>query len=179
MSKIIMWIVIVGIVAIGGYFVFKPGNISENTMQPEETAQEVENMEEGKKMAFTDFMRQGGSYRCTVAQIANGTEGNGTVHFDGEMVRGEFNSVVNGLNIDSSLIVRDGYTYSWSSLNPSLGFKVKVEEKETAGEKVSTSADYSFNADLIGSYECEIWTSDPSMFVIPENVKFQEIGSTN
>lgn len=180
MSKIITWVVVVGIVAVGGYFWLGSGNQSaEISMEQEGAATEEEVMleESSKKMAFSEFIKAGGSYKCTVNQSAEGVTSGGTVYIDGAMVRGEFNSVANSLNVDTSLIVRDGFTYSWSSLTPTLGFKVKAEAPKEEDTTAETKASYAWNSETIGDYDCEPWTADASMFAVPTTITFQELGA--
>lgn len=174
MQKIIMWVVIVGVLAVGGYFALNPKNADEGAVVPEET---TETMTEEKKMAFGEFVKGGGAYKCTVAQHVGDVTSNGTVYINDQMLRGEFNSAVNGLNVDSNMIVRDGYTYTWSSMTPNMGFKIKVAENTAGDVGASASASYAWNSETIGDYDCEPWSIDASLFTVPANITFQEMGA--
>lgn len=129
-----------------------------------------------KKMAFSQLVKQGGSYQCTVKQYMSDVENDGVVFMDKNRLRGEFSTIAEGMKIDSTMITKDGYTYTWSSFAPKSGFKVKVlPVDETKNESTSTSGTYSWNADQIGDYYCEAWTPDESKFTLPSSVMFTEV----
>lgn len=130
----------------------------------------------GKRMAFSEFIKQGGSYKCTVRQDVGGVQTEGTTYMSGGMIRGEYSTKVQGMDVNSTMIVRDGYTYSWTSMMPNTGFKVKVAANATGDTSAPTSGSYSFNAEQIGDYNCEAWTADASKFTLPSGVTFQEMG---
>lgn len=172
MSKKLIASIIVVVVILGGYFVFsgnkgiKIGELG-NTNQEQQT---------GKKMAFSQFLKQGGAYKCEVKQSMGDFENSGTMYFSGKNMRGEFSAVAEGKTMTTSFISRDGYSYTWSSLTPSMGIKVKaVENTETPGTDVNASGAYAWNADQIGDYNCENWVADAAKFELPKNVIFQEI----
>ena len=171
MSKnLISGLIVVAVIAIGGYFIFKgdkapnPGDV-----KGEETT------ETGKKMAFSEFVKQGGSYKCTVKQAMNDFENSGTVYINGAQMRGEFSTIAEGRNVDTTFIVTDGYTYSWSSMLPNMGFKMKINPGTNGGGSADTSGTYSFNSEQIGDYNCEPWTVDASMFATPSGMTFTKI----
>src|SRR3989344_8600079 len=131
-------------------------------------------MEGEKKMAFAEFIKQDGAYKCTVTQNVEGTSTQGTTYINNGMVRGEFKTEVKGMSVDSNMIVRDGYTYAWSSAAPTMGFKAKVMMDSTNADAFA-SGSYSWNAEQIGDYNCEVWTADEAKFVLPKGVTFKEM----
>ena len=79
-----------------------------------------------------------------------------------------------GQKVDTAFIVRDGYSYTWTSMMPTMGFKVKVAA--SAGDTgAQASGSYAWNAETIGDYNCEAWTTDESKFAIPTSVTFKAI----
>ncbi len=178
MKNIIIGVVVVA-VAVAGYFMFKgDSGDSLSTGMPvpgTNTEETIVNQESGKKMAFSEFVKQGGAYKCTVNQNVGGTASVGTTYISNGMIRGEYNTKAQGLSIDTTLIVRDGFTYSWSSMAPSMGFKSKVVTGVVEDGSTNTSGTYSFNAEQIGDYDCEAWTVDASKFALPKGVTFREV----
>lgn len=166
-----MW-VLVGILVVGvGYFAFKPHKIKENG----EVAGDTTEQSAGKKMAFSDFVKQGGAYKCEVKQYLSDFENTGTVYINGENISGNYNTVAEGRKIDTSFILRDGYSYTWSSMAPNMGFKVKVDTTNAGADgDASTQGTYSWNAKQIGDYNCEPWTVDESKFELPKGVTFTD-----
>jgi hypothetical protein len=128
----------------------------------------------GKKMSFDAFMKQGGSYMCTVNQNVQGMESKGTVYINGGNIRGDFKTSVSGMNIDTMFLTKDGYSYSWSSMMAGKGFKVAVKGA-SGNTSTQTSGQYSFDASQIGEYDCQPWTVDQSKFAMPSGVVFTEI----
>ena len=169
-TKIIALIAGVVVVAGAGFFFLKPSAPAENA-----DSQQVAQESNGKKIPFSEFIKQGGSYKCTVHQYVAETDTVGTTYISDGKVRGEYNTKVQGMSIDSTLIVRDGYTYTWTSMAPTMGYKVKVVESASSDTSAGMSGTYSYNANQIGDYECETWSGDVSKFELPSGVNFQEM----
>ncbi len=160
MNKTLMWVLIAGLILAGGYYVFKGGKSDLNTVQQENT---------DKKMAFSEFVKQGGSYKCEVKQSESDFGTGGTVYISGGNVRGDFSTIAEGRTVQTSFLLKDGYSYNWSSISPNNGVKMLVPvDSETS---VSSEV-YSWNANQIGDYDCEPWTADASIFVVPTNINF-------
>lgn len=175
MSKTLISVLVLGVVIVGGYFIIKNGKgvetiPSENTeVQNEEQAVEAV----GKKMAFSEFIKTGGSYKCEVSQAMSDFENSGTMHIDGSKVRGDFTTVAEGMTVTTSLVVKDDYTYVWmNGVNglPASGFKTKNQVDTSA------SGGFRWDAETIGDYNCEAWVVDEAMFAIPSDITFQESG---
>lgn len=170
MSKTWISVVVIAIVLLAGYFI-----ISANKGGNTETLLESESTEEttatdGKKMAFSEFIKQGGSYKCEVKQAMSDFENSGTVYINGANVRGDFSTIAEGRTMNTSFISKDGYSYMWSSAMDG-GFKTKIQTEAGA------SGTYSWDADQIGDYNCESWTVDEAMFTVPANITFKEMGA--
>lgn len=185
MTKIISWLAILGVVVLGGYLITQPKEADDKLVQEssevtEDNTTKEEAPVEGKKMAFSQFIKQGGAYKCTVNQTLSGIDTTGVTYINDAMIRGEFNTRIQNMNIDSTFIVRDGYTYSWSSVMPTAGFKVKMSGTTTTPDTTTgTTGSYSWNAEQIGDYDCQPWTVDQAKFTVPTNVTFKEVNSTN
>lgn len=175
--KTIVSIIVIAVIVVGGYLAFKPSDSTYTTDQNATTtgSTATTTASDGKKMAFSEFVKQGGAYKCTVNQNVGDTTSVGTTYINSGMIRGEYNTKVQNISIDTTMIVRDGYTYSWSSMTPTTGFKVKLAATTSADTSTGTSGSYSFNTEQIGDYNCEVWTVDNSKFTIPAGVTFQEI----
>ncbi|MFZ3012047.1 MAG: hypothetical protein WA060_03595 [Minisyncoccia bacterium] len=173
MSKKLIGLIVVVLVLIGGYFIFGGNKDAENE-EPGNT--NAEQQQTGKKMAFSEFLKQGGAYKCEVKQFLSDFENSGTMYVSGKNLRGEFSTVAEGKTMLSSFISRDGYSYTWSSLAPGMGFKIKVAENtKTTDTTTDTSGAYAWDADQIGDYNCENWVVDTAKFELPKDITFQEI----
>ncbi len=179
-NKIIAGVVGVVVVLGGAYFAMSGDKTSDSSVQ--ENAQGIAvgepnpsapvDQNSGKKMSFDAFMKQGGSYVCTVNQLVQGIESKGTVYINNGNIRGDFNTSVSGMNIDTFFIVKDSFTYTWSSMMQGKGFKAPVSAGGSGDASAGTSGQYSFNAEQIGDYDCQPWTADSSKFALPSGVTF-------
>ncbi len=131
----------------------------------------------GKKMSFEMFTKQGGSYQCSVTQyldqgMTQTTQGK--VFLDNGKIRGDYATQVQGMNIDSSVIVKDGFAYAWTSMSKT-GYKIAIKPVE--GDNVATaSGSYGWNTQQIGDYDCDPWTPDASKFTPPASITFTAVG---
>lgn len=170
-KKLIILVILVAVV-VGAYFVFGGSKEVKN----EELGNTNDEQPSGKKMAFSQFLKQGGAYKCEVKQYMSDFENSGTMYISGKNMRGEFSTVAEGKTMTSSFISRDGYSYTWSSMTPGMGFKIKAEA-ETSNESAGVNGTYAWSADQIGDYNCESWVVDTTKFELPKDVTFQEIKS--
>ena len=174
MSKTLISVVIIVAVVVGGYFIVRQKNGTPEKIG-EESSESGSEATSGKKIPFSEFAKQGGSYKCEVQQYLSDFENSGTVYFTEGKLRGDFSTVAEGKKMDSSIIMKDGYMYNWSSAAPQMGIKVKVSAEEQGG--TPSSGDYSWNTDQVGDYDCDPWTVDNSKFELPSAVNFTEIKS--
>jgi len=180
MSKIAIW-VLVGIIFVGGgYYALNVAKNSDSKLQEDVVTQTDTNQNpeipSDKKMAFSDFINLDKSaYKCNVSQYVNNTETIGTFYLNNGLMRGEYNTKVAGLDIDSFFIVRDGYNYSWSPSLPQSAVKIKSVATVAQNPEVDVSGQYVFNGEQIGDYDCQSWTPDESKFIIPSDIVFREL----
>lgn len=179
-TKIILS-VIVAVVALGGAYFFATQNKTSNKDVQNEITTNTKTPDvpevSAKKMSFAEFMNQKGSYKCTVNQNIDDTQTQGVTYINDGMVRGEFNTKVQGFNIDTTFILRDGFTYTWTSMAPTMGFKMKVVENVEGDKNAASSGTYSFDAKQIGEYDCQPSPVDSSKFTLPSNIKFTDFSN--
>lgn len=163
MSK--TWIAVsVGVLVIaGGYYFVKLENKPKYDV-------EVTDSPSGKKMAFSEFAKQGGTYQCDIKQFTSDFENSGKVYGDGENQRMDIVTVAEGQNFEMHVIRKGEYAYYWSSDMPGVGQKMKIPKGENP-----TGETFLLSADKVGDYNCESWTTDNSKFELPSAVTFTEI----
>jgi len=149
-------------------------NNSANSFKDEEKAVLGTN-----KMTALELMKQGGSYKCGWDQSQNGSTSNIIVYIDGQMLRQEMKMKTPTIDIESSILVKDGYQYSWNSMTPGIATRTRMVENTGIYLKPNTPAS-SMEVTLAGldeqaqapGYSCQSWTADASIFTPPANVKF-------
>jgi hypothetical protein len=122
----------------------------------------------GKKVPFSQLAQEEGTYKCSVTQIADNAKG--TIYMDSGLVKGEFNTAYNGTPVTAFFLMRDGYIYTWNSLTPGTGMKMKSTIKP--GDSATATPSY---LNSFGDYDCEEWSADASVFVAPKNTTFTDI----
>jgi hypothetical protein len=182
-AKVIIGLVLLGGIGGGAYYAIH----SEEKMNDQAVAQEstatttadasTATASTGKKMAFSEFIKSGNAYTCTVHQNMMGTDTQGKVDVYNQMVRGEFTTQAQGQTITTNFLARDGYSYTWTSMMPKMGFKAKVNTQATAntGTNTEVSCEYAFDANMVGDYNCTATTVDNAKFAVPTTIKFTEM----
>lgn len=128
-----------------------------------------------KDMSFKDLVKKGGSYECTVKQSVMEVTTEGKVYIKGVDISAKFSTSVQGKNIETSVITKDGYSYTWSSMMPS-GMKAKINTGNTQpNSQTPVSATYAFDGKDIGSYSCVTASIPATAFDIPSTVTFTEV----
>jgi hypothetical protein len=125
-----------------------------------------------KKIAFSEFIKQGGSYKCMVTQTVATMTTMGTVYLDNGKVKAEFEVSVAGQTISTSMIIRDGYSYTWTSNSPTKGFKTKIATGGQGNSSAGAKGTITWDGSQIGDYSCDPWVADASVFEIPKTVTF-------
>ncbi len=169
MNKTLISVAVLAVVIIGGYFIIKGKKpeeampvVNSETTTSDQTAQTGE-----KKVAFSEFIKNGGSYKCDVKQAMSDFDNSGTVYISGANVRGDFSTIAEGKPMKTSFITKDGFSYTWSPDLPNTGFKIKLSNESGANAPTWPSQ--------IGDYNCVAWTADSSMFTVPANITFKEV----
>lgn len=199
LGKIIIGVVLVVGVGLGGYAVtsFMKEDVSvmerEQTTTQETLLQEQKNKAvtstgstssveslgnetvTNKEMPFTNLISKGGSYVCDITQTVSGVATKGKVYVSEGFIRGDFTTQTQGMSISSYMIMRDGYTYTWTNMTPTAGYKVKVPTGVQASSTTKTQGTYSWDTTLVGEYSCVPWTKDVSKFEVPSTVTFTTI----
>jgi hypothetical protein len=124
----------------------------------------------GKKIPFADFLRKGGSYTCAVTEITQDVSSVGTVYFHDSLMRVELTTEVSSGPIKTNVIIKNGYTYYWTSTMPGKGYKTKTDQSNTNNTTRATST--TWDSTKIGDYSCESWTPDDTVFDLPKSVTF-------
>jgi hypothetical protein len=168
---------ITALIIAGGLYAYRGGLEKEAAAAPETTnAESGAPAPAGKKMAFYQFAKQGGTYECTVHQLVNNIDTTGTVYMDKGQVRGDWNTSYVGQMMDTHFIVRDNTTYVWSSAMKGTGYKFANDASVQAGNNMSASGSIPPPSymEQIGDYDCTPWGGDASQFVLPTDINFTE-----
>jgi hypothetical protein len=176
--KIALGIAIAVALGTAGFYGFKDGKEATQEENVTSTQPSTES-QTGKKIAFDQLAQQKGTHKCTVNQHVGEITTKGTVYMDKGFLRGEFAADYSGQKVNVYFIMRDGFTYTWNSMMPTQGFKIKNDTTvQVADTKAGVSGNITANTsngylDQIGDYQCEDWTADQTLFTLPTNITFK------
>lgn len=122
--------------------------------------------------SFADLSTRGGEWKCMVDTSTAEAVSSGSVYVSQKNVRGDFTSDVASYGQVESHIITDGESvYTWTSVMPQ-GFKMKmVATGNDSGKPSGQGGD----ANQKYSYDCEPFTVDASLFVVPSDIQFTTI----
>jgi hypothetical protein len=175
--KTIIAVLIIGALAIGGYSAIKKNKTNTTAVYTAQETAPTQTTEKpvGKKIAFSEFIKQSGSYQCTVHQNLSDFDTGGTVYISDGKLRGDFSTIAEGRTVTSSVLARDGFVYSWSSMMPNKGVKMAMTMAELSNPAASTSGTYVWNASQIGDYSCTPWIAQEPTFGLPSGTTFTTV----
>lgn len=124
------------------------------------------------KLPFPEILARGGEYKCLITQVMGTISSDGVVYIHKDLVRAEFSVAVMDKKINSTLIARDGYMYTWTDTATSTGSKTKMPTVDRNGKAVSTNGVRTWNGDQVKDYTCSPWTPVDTMFDIPKSMTF-------
>jgi hypothetical protein len=183
------------LVAAGGY-TFMSSNTSDveqNTIVQEENenitgneavSEEKDSMESDEVLgedgsfegSIFELAKSGKGYRCEVRQELQGMSSDGVVYVAGDNIRGDYTSEVPVVGVITTSMIADGEkVYTWNSMSAD-GY-VSSQNSEVEGDTeapMSDTEELSFNHTY--SYNCAPWSPNDSMFALPEEITFSEIG---
>ncbi|MBY0110688.1 hypothetical protein K2Y00_01650 [Patescibacteria group bacterium] len=172
--KTLIGILVAVVVVGGGVWYFSSHNAAVAPTEEGATGTTEEKAEGSATLA--DLMMRTGSFRCDVemkAEATNGaSESAGTVYISEGKMRGDFATKVSGMTINSYMISREGYVYTWSDMMPQ-GMKMKVA---TDGS-TETTTQGAMDASAAVDYHCAPWSVDGSKFIVPSTVTFTELSA--
>lgn len=124
-----------------------------------------------EKASLKSFMGMAGTQKCDFADPETGNSG--TVYLDSGKMRGDFSSNING-KVTPSHMTHDGKdVYVWMD-DQATGFKTSLEAIEQMSGQTGVSQSVDINKEV--DYKCESWAVDPVKFVVPSEIKFQDMG---
>lgn len=105
-----------------------------------------------------ELSNRSGNWECTFANTSDRVRTSGVVYVSEGKTRGDFESKAEGITVESHIIVRDGFIYTWSPIAQS-GFKAR----HAVNNEANNDSDFQYAYE----YTCTPWAVDSSLFEIP------------
>lgn len=132
--------------------------------------------EMSNKPSFTTVLQQGGIQKCSIVQPMGQMTSTGVVYINKALVRAEFSVSVMDKTIETTMIARDGYMYSWTKGSAQEGTKTKMPTAESVKQSAGKAPTVrTWNGDQVKEYTCEDWTPDETIFEIPKTITFKDV----
>lgn len=151
------------------------GNLVKNVITKEEgtTAGDV------IKGTLDQLIQSGKSVKCTFSDDSDGTKVEATSYISGEKFRTDSTTTDEDGKIEFHMISDGTYAYSWGD-TMETGLKMKFSDFENNDAEKTTNAatqkDFSIANAMKGyNYNCQPWLGDPTKFIVPTNVQFQDL----
>lgn len=154
------------VVVAGGIFMVSrgPSTATEGSAHNATAQESIETQNGSYTGSLADLGKRGGNYECTFSHNSAVGDSSGVVYVSGNNIRGDFKSVASGFSVESHMIAKDGFTYTWTPLSPS-GFRSRVVDGVTGGG-TATEGTYT-DQNQTYEYECVPWSVDESKFTLP------------
>jgi len=174
-TNIAIGIVVAVVVLGGGYYVMTQGSMptTEGVQGNLNEAPIGTEAEAGKfNGSFSELATRGGSWKCTVDTSTAESISSGVTYVSGGSMRADFTTSVQGFgNVESHVLVSGQDVYTWSSMMPQ-GIKTTLSAQATGGTATSGQG---MDANTDYSYDCQPWTADTALFVVPTNITFKTL----
>lgn len=170
---------------VSAYLMFRPNPVSNSGTETSnlETVKEQEEVEY-EPFSGVDSLKNllvlPGSYECTMSlNIDSGvpTATEGTFFFSNGKLRSDMVVDAMGTKVVTSVIIKDGVSYSWSDMDGvTQGVKMelaKYADVPATGPAVTPKEMEAIESDI--KYDCKPWSSkDDSVFELPADILFKD-----
>lgn len=122
-------------------------------------------------LSLRDITNSNDSYSCTLIQESENSSMTGTILSKDGKLRGNYVATIaelGGAEINTSIVIRDGSLYTWSSLSPE-GTMIALSDTE-----VSNQQDPAYGFDIKLDYNCVQSDVSSSEFDLPNDIEFKE-----
>ncbi len=182
MNKILLVVVLV--VAVGGFLFYT----SSKGPAPLETPADTKSASPLGKLSgqafsgtLAELVSQKGFLKCSFRKTENGSEVSGTTYVSGGRIRTDYSVNVPAVKqtFEGHMIYNGDSAYTWTSVMPNQGFKVKISSIAELAPKstLGNTQNQSLNIMAANDYTCSPWAPDATVFNIPGDITFTDYSS--
>lgn len=170
---------------ISAYLMFRPNPVTNSSTE----TSSLENAKESEEVQYEPFsgvdslmnlLVLPGAYECTMSlNIDSGvpTATEGTFFFSNGKLRSDMVVDAMGTKVVTSVIIKDGVSYSWSDMDGvTQGVKIQLDKYTEAAVEGSTVTPKEMETiESAIKYDCKPWSSkDDSVFELPQDILFKD-----
>lgn len=141
------------------------------TIQKETTQVAVENTTEEVNSTMKKIFESGKATTCTFSITQEWQVFDGILYVDGKKMRYDSKWSFGWQNIEMNVIVKDGYSYSWNTMEAGKGYKM-IEDEWNDEWWYDESCPEEREQEM--KFTCKKWV-DWNTFDLPANVVFEEV----
>ncbi|MEK7180440.1 MAG: hypothetical protein AAB706_03105 [Patescibacteria group bacterium] len=174
MNKLALTYLTLGVVVIGAIAFVTITNKPTTSTQliGTETNNEASVIMAGGKVSMKDLIVGGKAQQCLISSSNEFSQSSGVVYVANGKVRGDFDSLSQGVQVQSHMIVDGDYSYIWTS-ESNQGFKTKIDASTTNSASQTNQQGIDYNQQM--DYACSPWSADASFFVLPKGIIFTDL----
>ncbi len=120
--------------------------------------------------SLNHLMGLGSNLTCSVSTTGPAPRRFGTAYLSGSLARVNLNTVIGSSDLSSAMIDADGYLYVWMPVG-THGIKLLAASGASGSAAVSYGG---IDPSQTLSYSCNLWKTDTSLFVPPQNIAFTD-----
>lgn len=135
--------------------------------------QEIEDEGENFSATMMEVFKKGKTVTCEFSMDMDGVPAKWIFYVEGKQMRYSTSASSQWVQMNVDVIVKDGYSYSWSNLQPNEWFKMKEPDQEDEYEDMGAE-----ERDQKVQFSCKKWVPS-NIFDLPKNVNFQEFSYDN
>jgi hypothetical protein len=128
--------------------------------------------EEEFESTMENLYKKGGKMTCTMTTNEDGVKMQWTLYIDGKNMRSDANGNLWWNEISMSTIIKDGYSYTRSSMEKEW-WKFPYEDEEDEDDEEYYDDEH--EEESIVKFVCKKWVSSKKVFDLPKNVTFNEM----
>ncbi len=172
-QKLIMGIVVV-IIVVGAIWAMTNKKSAPSDSLTDTNTENTNVIKDTKTQSLKALMAANTPQECAFQNSADSSTSEGKVYLAKGMMRGDFTAVSSGQTFTSHMITKDGTVYTWID-NMTTGFKISADENAQTKTDDSQKQGVDINQEL--NYNCKPWSADNSMFEVPANITFNDLGA--
>ncbi len=173
-NLIVTAVVVLVVLAAGGGYLMLNNSQQEPVMQDNQVPNSNQTLG-SDRITLKDFMTMSGSKQCQFKDAES--DSSGEVYIAAGKMRGDFKSKVDDDTV-ASYMINDGESiYIWMD-NQNTGFKTSLQAmEEMSNQDGVTGVNQTVDLNKQVEYTCQNWTIEENKFLVPTEIKFQDIGA--
>ncbi|MDO8552654.1 MAG: hypothetical protein Q7S01_03965 [bacterium] len=123
---------------------------------------------------FRSIFTQTGSHQCSYEQVTSDGKASSVIYIADGKMRGEFRTTIGAASAANLMVYSGGILYTWkegSTTGKKSSIKSLADLPQAIPTDLTSGAGFGTSLDNV-SWDCHVWSKDPSILAVPSYVKF-------